>query len=225
MKKANGTIVRTRRTCCSAMLAVAAGMALRPAAAEVSLPRSEACEDRDPRSMARYLEASKPNPLLREQAAVFDRFIGSWELDCEFFDPAGGIQRKAGEWHFGWILAGRAMQDVLYFYPNGQRPVDEMQLQGGTTMRLYDAKAGRWNITWCPAVSGIPISLRGGQVGDRIVLLGRDVDNSLLRWSFNDVSSERFMWRGEISKDNGLTWRIEQTMNARRSQPAPLSRN
>lgn len=90
-------------------------------------------------------------------------------------------------------------------------------------MRLYDAKAGQWNITWCSAVSGVPICLRGGQEGERIVLLGKDVDGSMLLWSFNDVSAERFIGRGEISKDNGLTWRIEQTINAQRSKPAFLS--
>ena len=56
------------------------------------------------------------------------------------------------------------------------------------------------------------ISLAGGVVGDRIVLLGVDVDGSPLRWSFNDIKPDSLYWKGEISSDGGKTWRVEQEM-------------
>lgn len=58
--------------------------------------------------------------------------------------------------------------------------------------------------------------LRGGTEGDRIVLLGQDVDGSALRWSFNDIQQNSFSWRGEISADGGKTWRTEQEMMLKR---------
>jgi len=61
--------------------------------------------------------------------------------------------------------------------------------------------------------------LKGGAVGDRIVLEGVDRDGSPFRWSFNDIRRDSFVWRGEISSDGGKTWRLEQEMRLKRVDP------
>lgn len=167
--------------------------------------------------LPRYLLAAEsPHPSIREAAAVFDRFVGSWAMDCVFTAVDGAQTTVAGEWHFGWILAGCAMQDLLYFYPSGQRPTRETDLRGGTTLRLFDPKSGQWQVSWFAALRGEVIHLRGGAEGGRIVLQGLDVDGSALRWSFNDIQDDRFRWLGETSADGGSTWRVEQEMHLRR---------
>jgi hypothetical protein len=72
---------------------------------------------------------------------------------------------------------------------------------------------------WIPPASGKVIALRGGTEGKRIVLFGQDVNGSTLRWSFNDIQQNSFSWRGEISADEGKTWRTEQEMILKRRTP------
>ena len=100
------------------------------------------------------------------------------------------------------------MQDVLI--------EGDAQARRGTTVRFYDAKFKEWRIVWIPPLSGNVITLKGGAVGDCIVLLGRDVNGMMLRWSFNDIQADSFLWRGESSSDEGKTWRTEQVMRLRR---------
>lgn len=165
------------------------------------------------------LFSDSAHSTLTPAARTFDRFIGSWNMECIFTDPAGDTTRTTGEWHFGWILGGRMVQDVLYFYPKGERPIADADFKGGTTLRLFDSNSQQWHVSWFAAMRGEAIHLRGGAEGERIVLHGTDVDGALLRWSFNDVRETSFRWLGETSSDDGVTWRVEQEMHLHRTQP------
>src|SRR5205807_303730 len=57
---------------------------------------------------------------------------------------------------------------------------------------------------------GAAIRMEGGAEDDRIVLRGNDDKGNLLRWSFNDIRPDSFVWRGETSHDGGKTWRLEE---------------
>ena len=162
------------------------------------------------------LPSDHPHPVLGDEAKVFDRVAGSWDLDCVFTAADGSQTRSAGEWHFGWILGGHAMQDAIYFYPAGRRPDNAAEMTGGTTLRLFDPKSGQWLISFFAPQRGEVIHLRGGGAGRRIVLRGLDVDGSQLRWSFNDITETSFRWLGETSADDGAQWRVEQEMHLRR---------
>ena len=40
------------------------------------------------------------------------------------------------------------------------------------------------------------------------------------RWSFTDITPDSFLWLGEVSFDDGITWFLEQEMRAtRRTAP------
>jgi len=52
--------------------------------------------------------------------------------------------------------------------------------------------------------------------GDRIVLRGTDVDGYPIRWSFNEIKPESFVWRGEKSRDDGKTWKLEEEHHMKR---------
>jgi len=48
------------------------------------------------------------------------------------------------------------------------------------------------------------------------VQLGTRPDGQRARWSFRDISADSFLWRGEVSADNGATWRVVTEFTARR---------
>jgi hypothetical protein len=166
--------------------------------------------------MIEQLIADGPHAALGAQAEVFAPFIGSWELSCVLIASAGSRTELAGDWHFGWIMGGRAVQDVIWLYSPGERPRLAADLRGGTTLRTFDAKTGRWRASYFAIASGFIIHLEGGASDGRVVLRGRDVDGSALRWSFNDIKADSFRWLGETSADDGRTWRVEQEMELRR---------
>ena len=64
---------------------------------------------------------------------TFGQFIGSWDLDW-YIEGA----RAKGELHFGWVLGGRAIQDV-WVVPGRFH---------GSTLRFYDRALGAWRSTW-----------------------------------------------------------------------------
>jgi hypothetical protein len=168
----------------------------------------------DPRlDMIRVLRSSGPNSTLGTEAQIFDRFIGTWEMDCTFYDANGKTSRLLGEWRFGWALDGRIEQDVIVEHQRREL------IARGTTLRFYDTKLGKWRIVWIAPPTGNVAMLTGGAVGDRIVLEGVDVDGSPFRWSFNNIRPDSFVWRGEISADGGKTWRLEQEMRLKRRNP------
>jgi hypothetical protein len=48
------------------------------------------------------------------------------------------------------------------------------------------------------------------------VQLGTRPDGQLVRWSFREIAPDSFLWRGEISADNGASWRVNTEFTARR---------
>jgi hypothetical protein len=151
------------------------------------------------------LLATDPHPSLGEHARVFDRFVGSWDCDYTNLAEDGSVRsRYPGRVTFGWILGGRAMQDVWSGGPDPDRP------SMGTSIRYVDVPSGEWIVTWLMPEAGVATTVKGGPVGDSsIELYGEDDDGSLRRWSFNDIRTDRFVWRGERSVDRGQTWRVE----------------
>lgn len=166
----------------------------------------------DPRTdMIRTLQSSRPSPSLGNQAKIFDRFVGTWDLDCVLYGSKGEVTRFNGQWIFGWALDGKIEQDVIL---QGSERVAR-----GTTLRFFDARSGKWRIVWIAPRSGNVAMLKGGAVGDGIVLEGVDVDGSPFRWTFNNIRRDSFVWRGEISSDDGKSWRVEQEMRLKRRDP------
>jgi len=56
----------------------------------------------------------------------------------------------------------------------------------------------------------------GRDDGDDIVQTGTRPDGQLMRWSFREITSSSFLWRGEISADNGASWRVNTEFTAKR---------
>jgi len=173
--------------------------------------------------LAAVLLADDPHASLGDQARIFDRFAGTWDCDYTHFAADGAVaERYPGQLVFGWIIDGRAMQDVWIGYPAA---LTRRARSIGTSVRFFDATSGLWKVVFIMPEAGVITTVTGGAVGDRIVLEGENLDHSLRRWSFNDIRPDSFTWRGERSEDEGKTWRTtaEYQMTRPGSQPASPS--
>lgn len=165
------------------------------------------------REMISVLHAAGPHASYGDKAKLFDQFTGTWDTDYAFYAPDGSTSTRTGEVLFGWIIDGRALQDIWISYPKeGERDL-------GTTIRFYDPKTGMWRVTWIYPLGGVVTTLTGGEVGDRVVLRGQTSEGALVRWSFNDIKADSFVWRGEVSHNGGETWRLTGEYHMRRRTP------
>jgi hypothetical protein len=167
----------------------------------------------DPRrDMIKALGASSPHPSLGEEARVFDRLVGTWDCDYSFHLDDGSVRHSKGELLLGWILDGRAVQDIFVTYP----AAGEKERRIGTTIRFFDTALKQWRIVFVGPQFNYLVTVQGGLEGDRIVLRGVDIDGAPIRWSFNDIKPDSFVWRGEKSRDGGKTWKMEEEHNMKR---------
>jgi hypothetical protein len=154
-----------------------------------------------------FLTADGPHVDLGDNADLYGQFIGSWDIDNHQYDEKTGQWHDTrGEVHFGWILDGRAVQDLWGSPERGF----------GTTLRAYDPSIDAWRVEWLAPRWNSYCSLIGRRDGDRIMQHGRGHDGRPIRWSFNEITAGTFVWRGEISDDYGASFRLEQEMRCRR---------
>ncbi|MDQ6787982.1 MAG: hypothetical protein M3033_14345 [Acidobacteriota bacterium] len=62
-------------------------------------------------TMMEVLQVSQPLPELAGQLQLFGQLVGSRDVRVVNYKPDGSRQIVEAEWHFGWILEGRAIQE------------------------------------------------------------------------------------------------------------------
>jgi hypothetical protein len=174
----------------------------------------------DPRlDMVTALQAMGPHPSLGDQAKVFGRFVGTWDAAYTEFSKDGKAIHSSGEFIVGWVMDGRAIQDVFIIYPstNKERFI-------GTTLRYFDPKSGTWRVTFVDPENDSVVRFTGSAVGyDRIVLLSQEADDKKTRWSFNEIRPDSFVFRDEESRDGGKTWRLTEEDHMKRRAAIPAA--
>jgi hypothetical protein len=169
-----------------------------------------------------FLDALGADGSAADRAGKMDLYgwlVGSWDLDVTQFAEDGAGRRRKGEWHFGWALEGRAIQDVWIVPPRGGLRGGDAAAKVnsyGTTMRVYDPRIDAWQIQWTDPVTQNFLHMIGRKQGDEIVQLGTRPDGNLIRWRFSEITPDSFRWRGEVSADAGATWRLNVEFSARR---------
>ena len=165
--------------------------------------------------MIRVLQATGPHPSLGNQANVFGRFVGTWDVDYGQFSEDGKKETHfPGELIVGWVMDGHVVQDLFISYPTATQKERGM----GTTLRYFDSKSAKWHIVYVEPPTNSVVTLTGGQEGDRIVLYGEE-KGTKLRWSFNDITDNSFTWHGEKSRDGGKTWWLQEEHHMKRRAP------
>ena len=175
----------------------------------------------DPRlDLTAALQATGPHPASGEQAKVFGRLVGSWDVEFTDFSKDGSVRHRSGELIVGWILDGRAMQDLWIVDPSFGRKEREVY----TTVRYFDPKSGTSPAIFIDPEHASAARFTGGVVGDdRIVLDTRDFGPAETRWSYSDMRPEAFGYREEESSDGGKTWRLTLEAHMKRRGAASPS--
>ncbi|HOX32362.1 MAG TPA: hypothetical protein PLB91_08525 [Spirochaetales bacterium] len=164
------------------------------------------------------LAAPAARPAAEEGLDLYDGLIGSWDIVSTWFRGGAAVSSRRGQWHFARILGGRGVQDILF--AEGAPPEER-----GTTLRCYDASIKAWRVAWMMPSSGEFAQLVGRREGGRIVQEGAGAEpGGRLRWSFAELEPGSFLWLGELSRDGGATWELEQEMRAaRRPEAGPAA--
>jgi hypothetical protein len=150
-------------------------------------------------SFIEALAADRPAADRADKMKLYGWLIGRWTMDATLYLDDGGTYRGTGEIYFGWVLEGRAIQDV-WILPG---------VFHGTTLRVYDPAIDAWHILWSDPVRQFYARQVGKAQGDDIVQVGTDDARESVRWSFSDITPATFRWRGERSRNGGESWQLQ----------------
>jgi hypothetical protein len=188
------------------------------AVAALGLPDAAAAKENAMTPMLQALHAPAPNAALADKQQLYGQFVGAWDLDIDWYPPGEPERHDKGEWHFGWVLDGRAVQDV-WIFPARYRGAVNWRFYG-STFRFYDPALDAWHITYFEPTRPFAIRQIGRAEGRDIVQLADEVDGVTGRWRFVDIAADSFRWLGETSTDKGASWALELEMRARRIEPS-----
>jgi hypothetical protein len=165
------------------------------------------------------LAAAGRSTEIPESADVYGWLCGSWDLDVLHYRAIDvrGRELKA-EVHAGWVLEGRAVQDVWIMPRQSERSAnpDRTMNMFGTTLRSWDPTIQAWRIAWTNPVSGHREEQVGRRSGSDIVQVGTRADGTPTRWTFTEITPDSFHWLGEALQADGKTWRLEGEFRAKR---------
>src|ERR1700730_8033335 len=133
--------------------------------------------------------------LDREDKMGRDRWrVGAWETSTVAYEENGTEHANRGEIHAGWVLEGRAIQDVWMIPPRAERradlPLRRLPVTGcwdGSTLRVYDPRIDAWHIFWNDPATQFYARQIGRARGDDIVQEGKLESGAVLRWSFTKI--------------------------------------
>jgi hypothetical protein len=158
-------------------------------------------------SFSDALHSAGPAADRAAKMTLYGWLIGRWTMDAVVHLDDGSVHKGQGSIAFGWVLEGRAIQDVWslpgVFY--------------GTTLRIYDPGLDAWHILWSDPMRQFYTRQIGRARGKDIVQDGTNDAGEAVRWSFTEITPDSFRWIGERSRDGGTAFQIQAEYFARRA--------
>jgi arginase len=160
-----------------------------------------------PRRSAFAAELTALNREPPAELELYGRFVGEWEFESS---------RASGEWRIGWILDGRAIQDIMTAPGRGERDAGAPLATSAVAVRTRDPATGAWRCTWHDALAGTSASFLASPSGEDIVEEGWDSEGRQVRGTFSRIQPDSFEYRLDRS-DDGETWTLVEELVARRA--------
>lgn len=169
-------------------------------------------------SLIDALHSDRPAHDRADRLGLYGFLVGRWEMDFVHHQDDGSRLTGTGEIHAGWVLEGRAIQDVWIIPARPARRNDPPPGPNfyGTTLRIYDPGIDAWHILWSDPVKQYYTRQIGRADGRDIVQLGKDDSGAAVRWRFIEIAPDSFHWLGERSPDGGARWQLQIEFFARR---------
>lgn len=167
---------------------------------------------------AEALHSSAPAADRADKLGLYAFLIGDWEFDATYQPGDGPTRRASGEIHAGWVLEGRAVQDV-WIVPARRLPRAAPAQFGdfyGSTLRVYDPALDAWHILWSDPLRQTYFRQVARARGLDIVQDGTGPDGAAHRWSFTEITADTFRWTGERAGTGGARWMLYADYRARR---------
>lgn len=121
------------------------------------------------------------------------------------------------------MLDGRAIQDIWALPARHERERSDLALdEHGCSLRFFDAAAGVWRVVWVGPVNGNLRTFTVRETSEEIHVEGESPDGARLRWTFSEIGKDRFTWSNRRSTDGGITWTLQESVNARRLNATAL---
>lgn len=168
-------------------------------------------------SMCDALLARGPAPELTDANNLFGWLAGSWDVEVHDFESDGARRVSNGEWHFAWVLEGRAIQDVFITPKREERSLGKMPTNRyGTTLRVFDPQAGNYQLVWINPVRGDISLLATRRNGDDLVQEGVDASGKHHRGVFSAIGPDGFTFTREEKADGTADWKTMAILTATR---------
>jgi hypothetical protein len=160
------------------------------------------------------IESNGPHAELQPDDQLFAPFIGSWDLEVTWYDGDVVTRRENGEWHFAWVLEGRAVQDVWIVPRREDRHNHPDLYEYGTSVRFHDPTIQAWRSTWIGPMQHTVRTFVARRVDEGVQLETRLDENRRLRWTFTDIEPDSFRWTNATEADG--RWLVTQRFTASR---------
>lgn len=171
-------------------------------------------------SLQAVLHSDCPDADHADELQLYGRFVGEWDAEVIVHGPDQVRHKSSGEIHFGWVLEGRAIQDVWMIPRLSERKnAKPFPIAGnwyGTTLRAYDPAIQAWRIFWIDPATNAFRQQIGRAQGEDIVQEGTTDSGMMTRWSFTKITPVSFHWLGEIKATSDVEWRLVVEVLARR---------
>jgi hypothetical protein len=166
------------------------------------------------------LRADGPHPSLGSHADTFGRLIGDWHGEYFIIPPDKPRFDGSMEFHIGWVLGGRAVQDVFIFSQPGVpltgRVSTETASTFGSTIKFFDTSAGNWKVRWIDPTNNQIEALIANRVGDDIIQTGMSSTGKVTEWNFTNITPTSFLWRNHQLDADGKSWLLREEYRLRR---------
>lgn len=163
---------------------------------------------------------AKAPPQLKQ----FGQISGVWEVENTAWFQGKWYCCWRAVWGFKYTIDGFGVQD---YYVQAKNDLPPSTSKFGrnielTQLRVFNRKENNWRISWMSNGDG---QLGGSDYGSftakmidgEIIMTPPPLPNRpLSRIVFYAIKKDSFMWRQEISEDNGKTWKKRSLIKAKR---------